>query len=282
VAAHLDHGMRPGSADDARWVAGLCRAWQVPLISRRLSEAPGDEASARAARYGFLSRASEESEADAILTAHHADDQAETVLFRVVRGTGLRGLGGIAPARGRLHRPLLSRTRRELEAYARRNRLSWRRDPTNRSMAHARNRIRHEVIPVLETVLGRDVRPSLARLARNARRAEEESAALEAVAFREVLRGGPGRMEWPVDVVSRWPVALRRRLLRRAAERLGGYPSEAATAGAVDAMGALTPGQGVDLGGGLRLERRAGTWTLRAPEDAEVAIGSPRGEPDHG
>ena len=282
VVAHLDHRMRPGSADDALWVGGRCRAWQLPLISRSLPEPPGDEASARAARYRFLSHVLEEAEAEAVLTAHHADDQAETVLFRVARGTGLKGLGGIAPVRGRIHRPLLSRTRDELEAYALRFRLSWRTDPTNRSMAYARNRIRHEVLPVLETVLGRDVRSSLARLARNARRAEEESAALESVAFARVLRGGPGRMEWPVDVVSRWPPALRRRLLRRAAERLGAYPSEAATAGAVDAMTTLVPGQGIDLGGGLRLERRAGTWTLETSRSVAAGVGPRRGGTDDG
>ncbi|HSM03722.1 MAG TPA: tRNA lysidine(34) synthetase TilS [Longimicrobiales bacterium] len=280
VAAHLDHAMRPGSRADARWVAGLCRAWDVNLVAERLGAPPGGEAAARKARYRFLSSVADTTGARAVLTAHHADDQAETVLFRVVRGTGVKGLGGIAAVRGRLHRPLLARTRAELGVYARHHRLSWRSDPTNACMDHTRNRIRHRVLPALESILGRDVRASLARLARNARRADEELAALEEVAFESVLRSaGARRMEWAAEAVAEWPAPLRRRLLRRAAERLGGYPTEAATRVAEEAFGRLAPGQGVDLGGGFRLELRAGTWTLDAPRVRAPRLRTLAGDP---
>src|ERR1044071_5937228 len=108
-AAHFDHAMRPESAGDAAWVAGLCRAWGVPLVSGRADAGLRTEEEARDARYAFLRQAREEARAEWIATAHHADDQAETVLFRVLRGTGIAGLAGIpavdAP-RG-LVRPLL-------------------------------------------------------------------------------------------------------------------------------------------------------------------------------
>ena len=108
-AAHFDHAMRPGSAPDAEWVAGLCAAWGVPLVRRRADRALRSEAEAREARYAFLAGARGRVEADWIATAHHADDQAETVLFRALRGTGVAGLAGIAPvdAARRLVRPLL-------------------------------------------------------------------------------------------------------------------------------------------------------------------------------
>ncbi|HEX6037412.1 tRNA lysidine(34) synthetase TilS, partial [Longimicrobium sp.] len=96
-AAHFDHAMRPGSEGDAAWVCGLCRAWGVPLMDARADIPPRTEAEARDARYAFLRRAQEACGAAFLATAHHADDQAETVLFRVLRGTGLGGLAGIPP-----------------------------------------------------------------------------------------------------------------------------------------------------------------------------------------
>ena len=101
-AAHFDHSMRVGSAADAEWVSGLCRAWNIPLRSERATHAIRNEAEARAARYAFLEAATEAVDADRIATAHHADDQAETVLFRMLRGTGVDGLAGIPIRRGRI------------------------------------------------------------------------------------------------------------------------------------------------------------------------------------
>src|SRR5690606_38570557 len=130
-AAHLDHGMRPDSADDAAWVAGLCRAWGVPLVTERAAQLPRSETEARAVRYAFLESAADRLGADRIATAHHADDRIETVLARLARGTNVRGLAGIPIRRGRYVRPLLRYRRREIEAYARAVGLRWREDPTN-------------------------------------------------------------------------------------------------------------------------------------------------------
>src|SRR4051812_7461857 len=135
-AAHFDHAMRPDSGADAQWVAGLCAAWDVPLVVGRADGTLRSEGEARDARYAFLEAARAGAGADWIATAHHADDQAETVLFRVLRGTGVAGLAGIAPvdAARRLVRPLLPFRRAELRRYARSHGLRWREDSTNASV----------------------------------------------------------------------------------------------------------------------------------------------------
>src|SRR5687767_12137918 len=149
-AAHFDHAMRDDSGADADWVAGLCRAWTIPLLRDRAQQNLRAEADARVARYAFLERAAASAGADRIATGHHADDQAETVLFRLLRGTGLDGLSGIPVRRGQVIRPLLLASREELESYARSHRLSWREDLSNRSLAFARNRIRTGLLPAIE------------------------------------------------------------------------------------------------------------------------------------
>jgi tRNA(Ile)-lysidine synthase len=280
TVAHFDHGMRPGSTADARWLAGVCRAWDLPIVVDGPKRTLRTEEEARIARYGFLESVRSRREATAILTAHHADDQAETVLFRILRGTGVHGLQGIPSRRGPVHRPLLTLTRERIESYVRRHGVPYRTDPTNRSSRFARNRIRHEVIPLLEVAGGPGVRRNLRRLARNARRAEVEREALESVAFRSLLRAPhPGRREWGVAEVAEWPEALRRRLLRSAARELGVSISSASTAVGVSAMASLGPGQGLDLSGGLRLSRGAVSWILaRPPADVrdEVHLGRRR------
>ncbi|NJD10446.1 MAG: tRNA lysidine(34) synthetase TilS [Gemmatimonadetes bacterium] len=149
-AAHFDHALRPASALDAAWVRGLCRAWDVALVQTRAEHPPRGESAARALRYAFLQDAASTLHADWIATAHQADDQLETLLFRLARGTGLRGLRGIPARRGHIIRPLLPFRRHELLAYAREARLGWREDESNRALRFARNRIRHAVLPALE------------------------------------------------------------------------------------------------------------------------------------
>src|SRR5215213_7551113 len=176
TAAHFDHTMRPGSAADAAWVKGLCAAWGVPLVGVRAERPPRSEAEAREARYAFLEEARERAGAEWIATAHHADDQAETVLFRVLRGTGVAGLAGIPEidqAAG-IVRPLLPFWRAELRRYARAHRLRWREDATNLVADPARNRIRLELLPRIEKTVAPGARRALVRLAALAR--EEEGA----------------------------------------------------------------------------------------------------------
>jgi tRNA(Ile)-lysidine synthetase-like protein len=177
-AAHFDHAMRPGSAADAAWVRGLCTAWDVPLLHAHADTRLRSETSARDARYRFLRAAAAEVGAAHVVTAHHADDQAETVLFRMLRGTGIDGLAGMrALGPTGIVRPLLPFWRAELAAYARRAGLRWRRDPTNDALTTARNRIRHRLLPDVERSFAPGARRALVRLAEQAR---EEAEAWEA------------------------------------------------------------------------------------------------------
>lgn len=152
-ALHVDHGLQAASPGWVRHCEALSRQWEVPLLVRRVTVAAGasQEAAARAARYAAFS--AELQEGDLLLTAQHRGDQAETLLFRLLRGAGVRGLGAMAAqrplGRGQLLRPLLGVSRRELEAHARQHRLTWVEDPSNRDLGFSRNFLRHRVLPLL-------------------------------------------------------------------------------------------------------------------------------------
>jgi tRNA(Ile)-lysidine synthase len=182
--AHLDHGLRKGSRADARFVERLAARLSLPAVcerhavTRRRGESP--EAAARRVRYGFLEQVARTTRSNVIVTAHHMDDQAETVLLRVLRGTGPRGLAAIRASRPlrrtspiRLVRPLLVFRRARLREWLERWRETWREDPTNVA-ANVRARLRNRAIPVLRECVGRDPVPLLARLAAHAARPRKE------------------------------------------------------------------------------------------------------------
>jgi tRNA(Ile)-lysidine synthase len=271
AAAHLDHAMRPESDRDALWVTGLCRAWGVDLVQDRAVPPPRSEADARRARYAFLERAAP---ADALIaTAHHADDQAETVLFRLARGTGLRGLRGIAPRRGRIVRPLLPFTRADLASYAADAGLAVRADPTNLELRYARNRIRHQVLPALERARPGAAR-ALASVAAEAARAERAwEQVLDTLADDVVIEeDGRGRLLARNRFQAYHP-QLRARLLRHLLRRFGTAPGRAGTKAALEFINSGSSGGSVDLAAGIRLERDFDRIRIIAGHDA--AAGAP-------
>lgn len=155
-AAHLNHCLRGAESDgDERFVRDLCESWNVELTVEKIDvpeiaakTCRGTEETAREERYAFLQRAAR----GKIATAHTADDNAETLLFRLARGTGLDGLCGIPPVRGNIIRPLLYCTRAAVERYCDENGLAYRNDSTNSDIRYSRNRIRHTVMPGLKAV----------------------------------------------------------------------------------------------------------------------------------
>ena len=150
--AHFDHGMRGEESErDAAFVETFCAERGVPCAVGK-GNVQGGEAEARQARYAFLRSCADEQDCRWIATAHTADDNAETLLLQLARGSGLRGLGGIAPVRGRLLRPMLDVTRAEVEAWLSERGIPHVEDSSNASRDYARNRVRKGAMPALRSV----------------------------------------------------------------------------------------------------------------------------------
>lgn len=225
VVAHYDHGVRPESQADAAWVAALCDRLEVENLCVVREGGPTDEASLRNDRLAFLETARSQYGCDFIVTAHHADDQLETLLMRLIRGTGLEGLGGIAPRRGFYLRPLLNVTRAALQNYSAEHRLEYREDSTNAEPRFFRNRVRHELVPVLKT-LAEDFGGNEALVARTVGLAEEARATgreLDQHArslFAHLMVHTPFWTRLDARLFAKLPEFWRARLLRTALTRM--------------------------------------------------------------
>ena len=160
TAAHFNHRLRgEASEEDARFVEQLCAQWSIPCVAGDGDVAAyaqehgmGIEEAARHCRYAFLEEAAAALGAERIATAHQAEDNAETVLLQLIRGSGSEGLGGIAPVRDKLIRPFLTVSREEIEAYAAVHDIPHREDASNRDLHFARNRVRHQIMPLLQEI----------------------------------------------------------------------------------------------------------------------------------
>jgi tRNA(Ile)-lysidine synthase len=272
VVLHVDHGLRgEESRKDAEFVRGLCEKLGVRCEVRRLrlAEGPNLQERAREERYRLAEKSANELGLTTISTGHTADDVAETVLMNLARGTGLRGLSGIPPARNRLVRPLIERTRREILGYLASLDQPYRTDPTNLTGKYARNRVRLEILPLLE-----ELYPGAARnLARGAALAREDLEALEDLAT-ELLERRGSEVVLPLGRLSGLHPALRRYAVRRAysvllpdAPPLGSVLVEAV-------LGLAREGEGtrvLDLPGGVIASARAGVELALYPEAEPVA-----------
>jgi tRNA(Ile)-lysidine synthase len=227
VAAHLDHGLRADSAEDAAFCEQLCRTLAVPLHAGRADvraraarEKRGVEEAARRERYAFLRSVAREVGADAIAVAHTRDDQAETLLLRLLRGAGRTGLSAMRVRSGDILRPLLHVSRAQVEAHLTARGLTWREDASNRELSIPRNRIRHELLPYLESRFNPSVRVVLAR---TAGLLSDESVFLEGLAATVPVVVDAGREAARVDLarLREAPLAVRRIVLRRALSLVG-------------------------------------------------------------
>lgn len=180
AAAHYEHGIRgEESRRDAEFVSDFCRRLGIECIvghgnvtEYAKAHSLGTEEAARTLRYAFLEKTASERGFDRIATAHNADDNAETMLLNLTRGTGLNGLGGIPPVRGSIVRPLLDVTRAEIEAYLAENDLPHVEDSSNGSDEYSRNLLRHRVLPVLRELNGKAAQ-SILRASELARQDED-------------------------------------------------------------------------------------------------------------
>ena len=270
-AVTVDHGLHAASAAVAAAVEETLRTRlrldPVVLATVRVGRTGGPEGAAREARYAALHEEADRLGACAVLLGHTLEDQAETVLLGLGRGSGTRSLAGMPAVRGLLRRPLLGVDRAVVRAAVPGPVLFE--DPANADPRLARSRVRHDALPALERALG----PGTARaLARSARAARDDADALDALAADlHVFTDEPGGRSAAVADLLAPPAALRRRLLRAAALAVG-CPAGSLTSAHVDAVDALLldwHGQGaVHLPGGASARRACGrlsVWTPRPP-----------------
>ncbi len=324
--AHLHHGLRGAEADgDLEFVHGLAKSLGLPFLTRRVDVAaeaaklPGKaaetiEEAARRVRYQWFRELMGERKAsadrsapplrgsaqddgvdlkvDAVATAHTLDDQAETVIAKVLRGAWTEGIAGIHPvvefAEGRVIRPLLQARRAEVEAYLKALGQEWREDSSNRHLTFTRNRIRHELLPILEGWNPR-LKEHLAQMAELAQdeeswwEAEVARVAPEVMLVGRPVRGGgraaaEGLLVLEVSKLAGLAVALQRRVIRYAVERrLGAGVDFSGTEKLRDLALNGRAGQKCELGDGVRAERshrelRLSIQSVKAAkaEEAEV------------
>jgi tRNA(Ile)-lysidine synthase len=290
-AAHLDHAMDAGSAARAAAAGRLAARLGVPLIAERsdvpAGRRPGEsaEAAARRLRYGFLERTRRRLGARYVATAHHRDDQAETVLLRLLYGSGLAGLAGVRPVHGAVVRPLLALPRAALAAAVRAAGLAPADDPTNRDLGAARARVRHGLLPALAAD-----EPDLAlRLARLAAKARAAGQALDRrLAAGLPLQRADGGVAVDRAALEGLPAALQPFALAWLHGRAGApYPAGGAARGELLRQLAARRRAACDCGGGWRWEaagellilRRAAapwewvpdfTYTLEIPGELQI------------
>lgn len=233
--AHFNHKIRGADSDaDEKFVAALATrhglelhigCGDAPAHARRSKH--GLEAAARQLRYDFFCRLFESQRISSVATGHTLDDQAETVLMRLLRGAGTRGMSGIYPVHREggnsehaIIRPLLGLRRHEIESYLRGLRQPWREDASNSDRRHLRNRIRHELLPLLEKEFNPSLTRVLAEMAEIARAEEDYWRELVEKSFPGRRRSAAdGAESFPVELLRNLPLALQRRGLRAMAER---------------------------------------------------------------
>jgi len=262
TALHVNYGLRDDSDADERHCAELCEALGVRLdVERpRRPEGPGNlQAWARDTRYAAAARLAE-GDGASIATGHTADDQVETILYRLASSPSRRALLGMRPGDGKLVRPLLGFTRSQTTAYCEERGLAWRDDPTNAESGYARNRVRHGLARALA-----DVHPAAAQnVLRTADLLRDEAEVLDALVAAE-LDGSNGSPRNTIELerLAELPPALRRLVVQQLADRAAGRPVAGAARHAEEVAALRRTGTAMlDLGGGVRAIAERGT--LRA------------------
>lgn len=293
AAFHLNHCLRGAEADrDEQFVKELCERLHIPLVAVRADVAGyarenglSEEEAGRELRYRYLEQTAEQYSCEKIATAHHRADQAETVLMNLFRGSGLKGLGGIRPVRGRIIRPLLCLEREEIEAYLLKCGVSWCEDSTNRELEYARNRVRNVLMPWLKENINDRAGEHILKTAELAAQADEYFENLAERILEQTVSAGGGPVSGGAKASDNQKIFVRTELfdsqpgivqtyLARAMIRRAAGREKDISARHIEAVCALAgPGKGVsaDLPYGLRAVRGYDTITVgKRPETAEM------------
>ncbi|MEW5900944.1 MAG: tRNA lysidine(34) synthetase TilS [Acidobacteriota bacterium] len=270
AVAHFNHRLRPAAAVDEMFVAALAQRWELPLYLRRedirvfaKKHGLNLEEAGRQRRYEFLRKTAAKIGADRIATGHTMTDQAETVLMRLLRGTGPAGLTSIAPIlAGEIIRPLIEVERKEIEAYLHAERIKSREDETNRDRRYLRNRVRWKLIPYLERNFDPRIIRHLARLAEISQEEEEFwGEAVRSEAGKAILSKG-AEIALDAGRLSSLSRALARRLVRLFLSQVKGDLRRISFED-VESVRRLAEQKSVSLPGGLMLKREKGHIFLK-------------------
>ncbi|MDM7924527.1 MAG: tRNA lysidine(34) synthetase TilS [bacterium] len=229
AVAHVNHGLRGASADeDERFVRSMAESWGIPFFREKAdvsgfsaSTGKSAEESARILRYRILGEMAGRMNFERIAVGHHADDQAETILLNLLRGTGIRGARGMRPLNGAVIRPLLFAGRQDIEKQASERNLAFREDATNLDTRFRRNRVRRKIMPGLKRQFGRGAVSTLCRFGESAGEAwdfiEQESAR----AFSQAVRPGPwGEIRLDILPFLHYFIVIRKGVISRIVREL--------------------------------------------------------------
>ncbi len=298
TVGHFNHELRDDAARDEEFVTELARKWNIPCVvekdssngdseplSKLSAEGGGSyEDEARTRRYHFLGRLARDVGAACVAVAHHADDNAETILDRLIRGCHLRGLAGMVPARRlegagpcMLIRPFLPFERKRIEAFCRRRGLTWRQDRSNDDRRFRRNFIRHELLPLLRKRMNPRADEALLRLADAAAEVEQFLSAEAGAVYEQVVRPvRPDALAIDAAALARRPALMRKYVFRLALERLE-VPLRGLSAARMAQLAELVAPAGPEAGslpGGYEA-RREGSQIIIAADTAEAATCPP-------
>lgn len=281
-AGHVDHGWRQESAEEANELGKLTHSLGIPFTSLRI-EAPKDEDSARQARYKALNELANSLGASHLALGHTADDQLETIVFRLARGAALAGMGGIPLTRQQgngptIVRPLLHCTREQLIAYLEQHGQTWIEDPSNQNLAFRRNLIRHQVIPILK-----EINPHVAEVAaQNAEIIQSENRYLEELAEEKYLAiAENGALD--LQSLLSLPLILKRRVIVHALSQLLGGHRRFTQAHVARILELLECGEGrQDVIEGVKAAIRYGKVWLYREEHEEIPFNRETPQELHG
>lgn len=282
AAAHLNHQIRGEEAErDAEFVKELCRKWKIPcyiknadIPSSAAELGVSEETAGRLQRYRFFRELCEEHGFDRIATAHNRNDQAETILMRVIRGSGIDGLSGIRYVRrDGVVRPLLDVERGQIEAYCRENDISYCTDSTNNDEAYTRNRIRHRLLPILQEEFNPNITAALANMAENMAEDGEFLSGYANRLYHRINSPAPGQKPIVLDMetLSMVQESIRNRLILLAAREAMGkhYRMERVHLEAVGELLKKETGASVQLPEGLRVTVQYGWLAFVTEKERE-------------
>lgn len=285
-AVHVEHGIRgEESLADARFVEKLCRDWEIPFRVER-ADVPGLvagtgrtlEETGRAVRYEIFQQYAGRLGAERIAVAHNRNDQAETVLFNLSRGSGVRGLCGIRPVRGKIIRPLLFTERTEIEAWLKTRGIPWRTDATNLNADYTRNRIRLEILPRMEQEVNGETVKHMAECACQLQKAEDFLQKQAGLRYRAWVRETQTGLEIALADFLNDEELMQEYVLRLCVERVRkGAGRKDYTRGHIEDMKRLARmdcGKRMDFPGGLQAVRKNAVLELKCGPKPEKEAGA--------